>query len=91
MELASCQVDVEGEQISVTLPGTNYRALFHLSKDEPRLIQSSQLSVDKAAPMSHKDFEAMAWEAANAKARELGWTDGAQRRSARAAWPDAPL
>ena len=27
----------------------------------------------KQAPLAHSDFEAMAWEAANAKAKELGW------------------
>src|SRR5688572_24473038 len=36
-------------------------------------IQAKQLTVDREAPMSHKDFEALAWTAANAKARELGW------------------
>lgn len=74
---ASCHVEVQGDVITVTLPGTNYQALFHRSKDEPRLIQANQLAVDKAAPMSHQDFEAMAWEAAHDKARELGWLDGA--------------
>ena len=59
------KVQVEGEVIAVTLSGTTYRVQFHLSPDEPRLIQSQQLSVDKNALMSHKDFEAMAWEAAS--------------------------
>jgi hypothetical protein len=32
------------------------------------------MSVEKEAPaQSRKEFEALAWEAANAKARELGW------------------
>jgi hypothetical protein len=47
--------------------------LFFLSPDEPKLIQAKQLTVDREAPMSHKDFEALAWTAANAKARELQW------------------
>ena len=69
---AKVQVAV-GYTIGVSLPGTSYQVLFRLSPDEPRLLQSANLAVDKQAPMSHKDFEAMAWEAANQKARELGW------------------
>jgi hypothetical protein len=75
MPQSNCQVEIDGDLITVTLAGTNYRALFRLSPDEPRLIQASQLSVDKAAPLSHQDFEAMAWEAANAKAKEVGWLE----------------
>jgi hypothetical protein len=75
MPQSNRQVELDGDLITVTLPGTNYRALFRLSPDEPRLIRASQLSVDKAAPMSHQDFEAMAWEAANAKASEVGWLE----------------
>ena len=69
------EVEVKDRVISVILPGTTYRVQFHVPPDEPRLIQSEHLSVDSAAPMSHKDFEAMAWEAASAKAKELGWLD----------------
>ena len=72
-EHASVEVEVNGDTFAVSLPGTSYQVLFRLSPDEPRLIQSANLSVDKEAPMSHKDFEAMAWEAAQAKAKELGW------------------
>jgi len=31
------------------------------------------LAVDKGAPLYHEEFEKLAWEAANSKARELGW------------------
>jgi hypothetical protein len=53
--------------------GTSDRAFFLRSPDEPKLVQAASLAVDKAARMSHQDFEVMAWEAANAKAKELGW------------------
>ena len=66
------EIDV-GYALAVSLPGTSYRVLFRLSPDEPRLLQSANLAVDKEAPMSHRDFEALAWKAANEKARELGW------------------
>ena len=37
-------------------------------------MQSSATSVEKEAPaQTRKEFEAFAWEAANVKARELGW------------------
>jgi len=35
--------------------------------------QLLQLAIDKEAPVSRKEFEAEAWAAATAKARELGW------------------
>ena len=69
---AKAEIAVD-HSIAVSLPGTTYRVLFRLSPDEPRLLQSANLAVDKEAPMSHRDFEAMAWEAANQQARELGW------------------
>jgi hypothetical protein len=71
---AKAKVDVTVDYaIAISLPGTGYRVQYRLSPDEPRLIQSANLAVDKQAPMSHKDFEAIAWEAATHKARELGW------------------
>ena len=66
-------VDVKRQRLIVTLEGTSYRTVFCLSPDKSRLIESGALAVDRAAPMAHKDFEALAWEAANAKARDLGW------------------
>ena len=37
------------------------------------LVESLAMSIDKEAPVPRKEFEAKAWEAATAKARELGW------------------
>jgi hypothetical protein len=31
------------------------------------------MAVNKKSVLSHREFETLAWEAANAKARELGW------------------
>jgi len=68
------KVDIEGDVIVVSLTGTSHRALFFLSPGEAKLVQAMQkTSVEKEASISHKEFEAMAWEAANNKARELGW------------------
>ena len=75
MKLGNLEARLEGDHIIVTLPGTSYRALFYRSKTESRLLQAEQLSVNKNAPMYHEEFEAKAWEAAHAKARELGWLE----------------
>jgi hypothetical protein len=76
MELGDFHVEVEDEHIVVTMVDTAFRATFFRAKDEPRLIQSAAISVEKEAPSARrKEFEALAWEAANAKARELGWID----------------
>lgn len=67
------KVEVFGASVIVTMAGTAYRAVFHKHPDEPRLIEAEGVAVDKAAPMEHEEFEKLAWEAAVAKARELGW------------------
>ena len=62
------------EHIVVSREGTSFRTAYFKSADEPRLIQSPTMSGEKEAPAQRrKEFEALAWEAANAKARELGW------------------
>jgi hypothetical protein len=67
-------LSVEGTSIVVTMPGTSYLATYLKTADEPGLMQSSAMSVEKEAPaQTRKEFEASAWEAANVKARELGW------------------
>ena len=58
------QVEVKDEKLVVTMDDTSYRAIFYKSPDEPRLIQAASLAVDREAPMSHEDFEALAWTAA---------------------------
>ena len=67
-------VTVEGTSIVVTMLGTSFRAAFFKAADEPRLMQSPTMSVEREAPaQTRKEFEVLAWEAANVKARELGW------------------
>jgi hypothetical protein len=66
-------VELDGQRLIVTLGGTAYRAVFYKHPDEPRLIEANSLAVDKEAPMYHAEFEKLAWEAANARACELGW------------------
>ena len=67
------KAELEGEQIVVTLPGTSFRAAYYKNPDAPGLKQSPATSDDKSAAITHKEFETLAWKAANAKARKLGW------------------
>jgi hypothetical protein len=69
------RVALDGQRLVVTLGSTAYRAVFFKHPDEPRLVAAQGLAVDREAPMYHAEFEQLAWEAANARARELGWID----------------
>jgi hypothetical protein len=60
-------------RIVVSMPGTSFRGAYLRSVTEPGLPRASFLDVDRGASISRKKFEALAWEAAIAKARELGW------------------
>ena len=59
-------------RVTVTMDGTAYQAVFYKHPNEPRLVAASGMAVDREAPISHKEFENLAWKAANAKARESG-------------------
>ena len=67
------KVEVEGDHIVITQPGFSFRTAYFKSPDEPRLIQSPAMSIDKGGQVASREFEALAWEAANEKARALGW------------------
>jgi hypothetical protein len=71
--MAELNVEVEGRYIVVTMPGTSYRASYFKSSGAPGLMQSDYTEDDKEAILSRNEFIALAWDAANAKARELGW------------------
>ena len=43
-------LSVEGTSIVVTMPGTSYLATYLKTADEPGLMQSSAMSVEKEAP-----------------------------------------
>jgi hypothetical protein len=76
MEEGQLRVELDGDRLIVTMRDTAYRAVFYKHPDEPRIVAAAGLAVDKEYPMRHEEFEKRAWEAANAKARELGWLDG---------------
>ena len=66
-------VEVEGRFIIVTMPGTSFRASYTKSPEAPGLMPSDFMTDDKDAAISRNEFLALAWKAANTRARELGW------------------
>ena len=72
-EKNAISVELLGDRLVVTMGETAYRAVFYKHPNEPRIVEANGLAVDKEAPMYHAEFEDLAWEAASAKARELGW------------------
>jgi hypothetical protein len=68
-------VEVQGDEIIVTLPSMNYVVKYYRAAAFPKqlLTKSHSGREDESAPMTQAEFHARAWKAANAKARELGW------------------
>ena len=71
-ETVRLRVEVEDDGIIVTLPGTNFRAIYRKPSQYPGLV-AFDLRGDKSAGISQTNFLARAWRVANDKARELGW------------------
>ena len=69
------RVEVQGDDIVVTLPGTSYVVTYYRAAAFPQqlLTKSHSGREDQDAPMTQAEFHARAWKAANDKARELGW------------------
>jgi hypothetical protein len=66
------KVDLESDEIVVTKPGTTFLLAYRKAVDEPRLVLTrSRMPPTTASPAS--EFRAQAWQAANERARELGW------------------
>jgi hypothetical protein len=59
------------DSLRVTMPGTRFAVTFHLRRD-PIFWRDFVLG-DAGAPIPPAEYLDHAWEAAKAKARELGW------------------
>jgi hypothetical protein len=59
-------VVVEGDEIIVYLPGSNFRAVYYKPADQPQLAT-------KIKPSGTHEFKARAWWLANQRARAMGW------------------
>jgi hypothetical protein len=60
-------VKVRGDEIVVTVPNTDFAAIYYKPADQPQLILKRRTETE--------DYELLArvWQAANTKARQLGW------------------
>jgi hypothetical protein len=68
-------VEVLGDEILVTMPGTSFSIVYEKTKDN-QLIASSfsgRNNQDEKSKVSFPRFLALAWTAANEKAKEFGW------------------
>jgi hypothetical protein len=68
--MPSLHVEIRDDEIIVTQSGSKFRAIYHSVHHKPG--EQPQLIV-KGTPRGNYDFLARAWQAANEKARELGW------------------
>lgn len=68
-------VEVQGDDIVVTLPGTDYVVTYYRAAAFPQqlLTKSHSGREDKNTPITQAELHARAWKGAKAKARELGW------------------
>ena len=71
---AQLHVEVLNDEIIVILPATSYGVVDYKPANSRQLLVKNFLSKnDSGAPITQAEFLARAWQAANAKARELGW------------------
>jgi hypothetical protein len=70
-------IEVQGDEIVVTLPGTSYVVTYYRAAAFPQqlLTKSHSGREDEGAPMTQAEFHARAWKAARHKARALGWIE----------------
>lgn len=66
------RVEVEGDSIIVSFPGTRCMVTYRKADDKPELIVTN-MRRDSDPSIRQRDFLARAWRIANDKARELGW------------------
>ena len=65
-------IEVEGEELVVTLPGTSY-AVRYCKLAHQLHSKEYPMEVDRPSPLSQAEFIGKAWTMANEKARDLGW------------------
>jgi hypothetical protein len=67
------RLEMQENQIVITLPGTSYEVTFRKPANGPGLGASHNMQDDHDAPITRSEFLARAWLVAKDKARELGW------------------
>jgi hypothetical protein len=74
MSSEQLRIEVLGDEIIVILPATSYGVRFYKPDGSPQLLMRNFRSkIDSRAPITEAEFLTRAWQAANDKARELGW------------------
>jgi hypothetical protein len=70
-------VELQGADIVVTLPGTDYAATYYRATSFPQQLLSKSYSGREAdsTPMTRAESHTRAWRLANNKARELRWIE----------------
>jgi hypothetical protein len=66
------KVETQGADIFVAMRGTCFRVKYR-KQEAPWLIAQEYGPDDPDATITFSEFRALAWAAANDKARELGW------------------
>jgi len=67
-------VEVSGSEIVVRMPGTSFNIVYEKTDDNQLIANSFSGKVqNEKAQVSFPRFLALAWTAANEKAKEIGW------------------
>jgi hypothetical protein len=68
-------VEVSGADIIVRMPGTSFSVVYEKTDDNQLIANSFSAPKlpDEKRKVTFPRFLALAWTAANAKAREIGW------------------
>jgi hypothetical protein len=71
MSHSNLRVEVHGSYILIAMRGTCLKAKYR--KQEAPWLAMDGYAEDSEAPMTFQEFRTLAWQAANEKARDLGW------------------
>ena len=72
--MTDLELEVQGGNITITLPGTSYTVTYYKPNKSPQLLAKRIASKDDPrVAVTVSEFVAAAWRLANHKARELGW------------------
>jgi hypothetical protein len=73
-DIGNLIVEVRAGNIIVSLSGSVYAVTYYKPSESPQLLAKLfPIKDDPRAPMTQGEFLALAWRAANDKARVLGW------------------
>ena len=75
MRYGDLHLEVDAHRIVVSVPGTQFQLVFFKSEDRSLTEFPGIAIYGSESSVRRHDFEAMAWQAATIKARDLGWID----------------